>query len=197
MVLSFDELRSVVEGGGRLKVRRVYGKPYLYLVYPDGREKCAGRLDGYPEDVRAWIESVRRPRGGSVPQQSMVVRVEGGRVVVECVARPGTVGVKHATASSRFRSIVVSRGLYEELESLAGSEGLTVPDLVERMYRVYNTKRSPLKIPVHKTITVGGEVAYAITVDSETITLTHRELKTLCKAGLIDISLCAKTILGG
>ena len=65
MVLEFEELRSVVEGGGRVKVRRVNGKPYLYLVYPDGRERCAGRLDKYPEDVRRWVESVRRSRTGS------------------------------------------------------------------------------------------------------------------------------------
>jgi hypothetical protein len=52
LTLSFEELKSAVERGGRVKVRRVNGKPYLYLVYPDGRERCAGRLDKYPEDVR-------------------------------------------------------------------------------------------------------------------------------------------------
>jgi hypothetical protein len=52
LVLELEEIRSVVESGDRVKVRRVYGKPYLYLVYPDGRERCAGRLDRYPEDVR-------------------------------------------------------------------------------------------------------------------------------------------------
>lgn len=99
MVLEFEELRSVVEGGGRVKVRRVNGKPYLYLVYPDGRERCAGRLDKYPEDVRRWVESVRRSRTGSedkggrgggrgvqsqTPAQQLVsVRAEGGRNVVE------------------------------------------------------------------------------------------------------------------
>jgi len=85
-----------VESGGRIKVRRVNGKPYLYLVYPDGRERCAGRLDKLPEDVRAWIESVRRPRGrggqgGSMAgvqaqtpaQQLASARVEGGRIIVE------------------------------------------------------------------------------------------------------------------
>jgi hypothetical protein len=96
LVLGFEEIRSVVESGGRVKVRRVNGKPYLYLVYPDGRERCAGRLDRYPEDVRAWIESVRRPRGGGGQGSSMAgvqtqtpaqqlasARVEGGRIVVE------------------------------------------------------------------------------------------------------------------
>jgi hypothetical protein len=97
LVLDFEELKSVVESGGRVKVRRVNGKPYLYLVYPDGRERCAGRLDRYPEDVRAWIESVRRPRGrggqsgnmASVQtqtpgqQQEPRVKVEGGRIIVE------------------------------------------------------------------------------------------------------------------
>jgi len=99
LVLGFEEIRSVVERGGRVKVKRVYGKPYLYLVYPDGREKCAGRLDRYPEDVRAWIESIRRSRsrgersssGGMAGvqaqpqgQQSFVsARVEGNRIIVE------------------------------------------------------------------------------------------------------------------
>jgi hypothetical protein len=96
LVLEFEEIRSVVESGGRIKVRRVYGKPYLYLVYPDGSERCAGRLDKYSEDVRAWIESVRRPRGRSgqsgsmasvqtqTPGQQLVnARVEGGRIIVE------------------------------------------------------------------------------------------------------------------
>lgn len=99
MVLSFEEIRSVVERGGRVKVRRVYGKPYLYLVYPDGSERCAGRLDMYSEDVRAWIESVRRSRAGArgkggqsssmasvqtqTPAQQLVsARVEGGRIIV-------------------------------------------------------------------------------------------------------------------
>jgi hypothetical protein len=99
LVLEFEEIRSVVEGGGRVKVRRVNGKPYLYLVYPDGRERCVGRLDKYPEDARRWVESVRRrsrtgseDRGGQsggrgvqsqTPAQQLVsVRVEGGRVVV-------------------------------------------------------------------------------------------------------------------
>jgi hypothetical protein len=96
LVLTFDEIRSVVERGGRVKIRRVNGKPYLYLVYPDGRERCAGRLDRYPEDVRRWVESVRRPRGmggqsGSTAgvqsqtpaQQLESARIEGGRVIVE------------------------------------------------------------------------------------------------------------------
>jgi hypothetical protein len=100
LTLSFEELKSVVESGGRVKVRRVNGKPYLYLVYPAGRERCAGRLDRYPEDVRAWVESVRRRsrtgsegkggRGGGrgvqsqTPAQQLVsAGVEGGRIIVE------------------------------------------------------------------------------------------------------------------
>jgi hypothetical protein len=97
LVLEFEEIRSVIEKGGRVKIRRVNGKPYLYLVYPDGGERCAGRLDRLPEDVRAWIENVRRPRGrggqsGSMAsvqtqtpgqQQEPRVRVEGGRIIVE------------------------------------------------------------------------------------------------------------------
>ncbi len=96
MVLEFEEIKRVVESGGRVKVRRVNGKPYLYLVYPDGRERCASRLDRYPDDVKAWIESVRRPRGKGgqsssmasvqtqTPGQQLVsARVEGGRIIVE------------------------------------------------------------------------------------------------------------------
>ena len=102
MPLEFEEIRSVVERGGKVKVKRINNKPYLYLVYPDGKEKCAGRLDRYPEDVRAWIESVRRSRAGAegkdgrssgstasvqtqTPSQQSYVsaRVEGGRVIVE------------------------------------------------------------------------------------------------------------------
>jgi hypothetical protein len=100
LVLEFEEIRSVVESGGRVKVRRVNGKPYLYLVYPDGREKCADRLDRLPEDVRRWVESVRRrskigseDKGGQsggqgvqaqTPAQQLVsARVESGRIIVE------------------------------------------------------------------------------------------------------------------
>jgi hypothetical protein len=101
LVLEFEEIKHVVESGGRIKVRRVSGKPYLYPVYPDGSERCAGRLDKYPEDVRAWIESVRRSRAGAggeggqsgnmasvqtqTPgqQQEPRVKVEGGRIIVE------------------------------------------------------------------------------------------------------------------
>ena len=100
MVLEFEEIKRVVGSGGRVKVRRVNGKPYLYLVYPDGRERCAGRLNRYPEDVRAWIESVRRSRaaargkGGqsgsmasvqtqTLAQQLVNAKVESGRIIVE------------------------------------------------------------------------------------------------------------------
>jgi hypothetical protein len=100
LVLELEELKSAVESGGRVKVRRVNGKLYLYLVYPDGSERCAGRLDRYPEDVRAWVESVRRSRasargrggqGSSMAgvqtqtpaQQLASARVEGGRIIVE------------------------------------------------------------------------------------------------------------------
>jgi hypothetical protein len=120
LTLSFEELKSVVERGGRVKVRRVNGKPYLYLVYPDGREKCAARLDRYPEDVRAWIESIRRPRSGprvqnkqqagvegerehkAQQQQEPRVKVEGGRVIVEREVELGTVcDVKRVTLDPR------------------------------------------------------------------------------------------------
>jgi hypothetical protein len=79
LVLEFEEIRSVVESGGRIKVRRVNGKPYLYLVYPEGHERCAGRLDRYPEDVRAWIESIRRSRSGPRVQNKQQAGAEGER----------------------------------------------------------------------------------------------------------------------
>jgi hypothetical protein len=65
LVLEFEEIRRVIGSGGRVKVRRVYGEPYLYLVYPHGHDRCAGRLYRYPEDVRRWVESVRRSRAGA------------------------------------------------------------------------------------------------------------------------------------
>ncbi len=120
MVLEFEEIKRVVESGGRVKVRRVNRKPYLYLVYPDGSERCAGRLDRYPEDVRAWIESVRRSRaaargkGGQsgsmasvqtqtqAQQQEPKVRVEGGRIVVEREVELETIwGVKRIALDPR------------------------------------------------------------------------------------------------
>jgi hypothetical protein len=119
LTLSFEELKSVVESGSRVKVRRVNGKPYLYLVYPDGSERCAGRLDKYPEDVRAWVESVRRRsrtgsegkggRGGGrgvqsqTPAQQLVnVRIEGGKIVVEREVELETVwGVKRVALDLR------------------------------------------------------------------------------------------------
>jgi hypothetical protein len=96
-----------------------------------------------------------------------------------------------------FKNVTIKRELWEELRRLADEEGLTIPELVAKMYRVYTIRRGLRAIPVHKTITTDGEVAYALTLDGETITLTHRELRVLCKSGLIDIVLCSKTILGG
>jgi hypothetical protein len=100
LVLEVEEIRSVVESDGRVKIRRVNGKQYLYLVYPDGSERCAGRLGRYPEDVRRRVGSIRRSRagargkggqGGSMAsvqtqtqgQQLVSTRVEGGRIIVE------------------------------------------------------------------------------------------------------------------
>ena len=34
MILSFDKIMSIISSGGRVRVRRVNGKPYLHLVYP-------------------------------------------------------------------------------------------------------------------------------------------------------------------
>lgn len=65
MVLEFEDTKRVVESGGRVKVGRINRKPYLYLIYSDGHERYAGRLDRHPEDVRAWIENVRKPKAGA------------------------------------------------------------------------------------------------------------------------------------
>jgi hypothetical protein len=94
-----------------------------------------------------------------------------------------------------FKNVTIKRELWEELRRLADEEGLTIPELLTKMYRVYTIKRGSRAIPIHKTITGGGEIAYAITVDGETVTLTYRELRALCRSGLIDITLCTKTIL--
>jgi hypothetical protein len=114
LVLEFEEIKRVVESGGRVKVRRVNGKPYLYLVYPDGSERCAGRLDRLPEDVRRWVESIRRSRGGQSgnmasvqtqtlgQQQEPRVKVEGGRIVVEREVELETIwGVKRIALDPR------------------------------------------------------------------------------------------------
>jgi hypothetical protein len=117
LVLEFEEIKHVVESGGRVKVRRVNGKPYLYLVYPDGRERCAGRLDKYPEDVRRWVGSVRKRsrtgsegKGGQSGSQSVQtqtqaqqsVRVEGGRIIVEREVELETVwGIKRIALDPR------------------------------------------------------------------------------------------------
>jgi hypothetical protein len=114
LVLEFDEIKRVVKSGGRVKVRRVNGKPYLYLVYPDGSERCAGRLDRLPEDVRRWVESIRRSRGGQSgnmasvqtqtlgQQQEPRVKVEGGRIVVEREVELETIwGVKRIALDPR------------------------------------------------------------------------------------------------
>jgi hypothetical protein len=114
LVLEFEEIKRVVESGGRVKVRRVNGRPYLYLVYPDGSERCAGRLDRLPEDVRRWVESIRRSRGGQSgnmasvqtqtlgQQQEPRVKVEGGRIVVEREVELETIwGVKRIALDPR------------------------------------------------------------------------------------------------
>jgi hypothetical protein len=120
LVLELEEIRSVIESGGRIKVRRVYGKPYLYLVYPDGRERCAGRLDRLPEDVRRWVGSVRRSRSGprvqnkqeagvkgeqehkTQQQKELRVRVEGDRIIVEREVELETVwGIKRIALDPR------------------------------------------------------------------------------------------------
>ncbi len=77
-------------------------------------------------------------------------------------------------------------GLQELLEKL-----IEARELLES----YTTREGPRRIPIHKTLTVNGEVAYVITVDGTSVTLTYNELKALCKTGLVDVTLCAKTIL--
>jgi hypothetical protein len=113
LVLELEEIKRVVESGGRVKVRRVNGKPYLYLVYPDGSERCAGRLDRLPEDLRRWVESIRRSRGRqsgnmasvqtqTLGQQEPRVKVESGRIVVEREVELETIwGVKRIALDPR------------------------------------------------------------------------------------------------
>jgi hypothetical protein len=133
-----------VESGGRVKVRRVNGKPYLYLVYPDGSERCAGRLDRYPEDVRAWIESVSRSRAGAggegrqgssmvgvqtqTPgqQQEPRVRVEGGRIIVEREVELETIwGVRRIALDPR---VYILYAYAQEYLEYPGSLGEFVSD---------------------------------------------------------------------
>jgi hypothetical protein len=91
--------------------------------------------------------------------------------------------------------IEVSRELRDRIRKLSEKYGLTYEELLWRALDAYTMRGGSRAIPVHKTITTGGEVAYAITIDGEIITLTHRELRILCRSGLIDIILCSKTIL--
>jgi hypothetical protein len=97
----------------------------------------------------------------------------------------------------------IRRDIYSRLVELSRREGLGLQELLEKLIEArelleaYIAKESPRKIPVHKTLTVNGEVAYVITVDGTSITLTYRELRALCKSGLVDITLCSKTVLGG
>jgi hypothetical protein len=94
-----------------------------------------------------------------------------------------------------YKDITIRRELWEELRRLAYEEGLSIPELVEKMYKVYTMRRGSRTLPIHKTITGDGEIAYVITVDGETVTMTYKDLKTLCRSGLVDITLCSKTIL--
>ncbi len=95
----------------------------------------------------------------------------------------------------------IRRDIYSRLAGLSRREGLGLQELLEKLIEArepleaYTTREGPRRIPTHKTLTVNGEVAYAITVDGASVTLTYNELKALCKAGLVDVTLCAKTIL--
>jgi hypothetical protein len=94
-----------------------------------------------------------------------------------------------------YKEVKVRRELWEELRRLASEIGLSIPELIELMYKIYVVKRGSPAILIHKTMTTNGEVAYVITVDGTSITLTYKELRALCKSGLVDVSLCLKTIL--
>ncbi len=95
----------------------------------------------------------------------------------------------------------IRRDIYSRLVELSRREGLGLQELLEKLIEArelleaYVAREGPRRIPVHRTLTVNGEVAYVITVDGTSITLTYSELKALCKAGLADVTLCAKTIL--
>jgi hypothetical protein len=134
LVLEFEEIKRVVESGGRVKVRRVNGKPYLYLVYPDGKEKCAGRLDRYPEDVRRWIESVRRSRAGA--------RVEGGQSSSTAGVQTQTQAQQLAGARVEGSRIVVEREV--ELETIWDIKRIA---LDPRVYILYAYAQKYLRYP--------------------------------------------------
>ncbi len=95
----------------------------------------------------------------------------------------------------------IRRGIYSRLVELSKRESLDLQGLLEKLIEArelleaYIAREGSRKIPIHKTLTVNGEVAYVITVDGTSITLTYNELKALCKTGLVDITLCSKTIL--
>jgi hypothetical protein len=95
----------------------------------------------------------------------------------------------------------IRRDIYSKLVELSRREGLGLQELLEKLIEArelieaYTTREGSRKIPIHKILTVNGEVAYVITVNGTSVMLTYNELKTLCKTGLVDIILCSKTIL--
>jgi hypothetical protein len=99
LILVFEEIRRVVELVAGLRLGGLMGNSTCTWSTP-GSERCAGRLDRYPEDVRRWVGSIRRSRagargkggqGGSMAsvqtqtqgQQLVSTRVEDGRIIVE------------------------------------------------------------------------------------------------------------------
>jgi hypothetical protein len=95
----------------------------------------------------------------------------------------------------------IRRDIYSGLVELSRREGLGSQELLEKLIEArelieaYTTREGSRKIPIHKTLTVDGVVAYVITLDGTSIVLTYNELKALCKTGLVDITLCSKTVL--
>ena len=96
----------------------------------------------------------------------------------------------------------IRRDIYSRLVELSRREGLGLQELLEKLVEAWELLeactvrgRGFRRIPIHKTLAANGEVVYVITVDGTSIMLSYNELKALCKAGLVDIMLCSKTIL--
>jgi hypothetical protein len=94
-------------------------------------------------------------------------------------------------------AVKVSEEVYRRLWELVRQFNLESPNqLLEKLLLGEGGKgRGYRSIPIYKAITSGGEVAYVITLDGVSITLTHTELRALCKSGLVDVTLCSKTVL--
>jgi hypothetical protein len=96
-----------------------------------------------------------------------------------------------------WKPVYLPEGLREKFKAEAHRRGLSIPEFVEELLKLVERRSSHRTPPIYKTVTSSGELAYVITVDGTSIMLTYTELRALCKSGLVDITLCLKTVLGG